>query len=87
MSVDFGNAMTGSLITPPHDLGEHGYTSNHTEMYASFIIAGPGICVNKTISPIHLYDIAPTIAQIFGLQYPTDIDGRVLKEVFASSTC
>jgi predicted AlkP superfamily phosphohydrolase/phosphomutase len=46
-----------------------------------FIAYGPDIKENKEISA-EIIDIAPTILHMFNLLIPSDMDGRVLKEIF-----
>jgi len=50
-----------------------------------FLIYGKGIKKGKKID-IDIYDLAPTILHIFGVPIPSDIDGKVLKEIFEESS-
>ena len=47
-----------------------------------FIAYGPDIKEGKKIHRIRIYDIAPTILHMFNVPIPSDMDGKVLKEVF-----
>lgn len=46
-----------------------------------FLAYGPDIKKAKE-TEIDIYDVAPTILHICGLPVPTDMDGRILKEIF-----
>jgi predicted AlkP superfamily phosphohydrolase/phosphomutase len=47
-----------------------------------FLACGPGIKRGTQIKGIRIYDITPTILHIFNLPIPSDMDGRVLMEIF-----
>ena len=47
-----------------------------------FLAYGPGIKKGHKIENAKIYDITPTILHIFGLPIPTDMDGKVLTEIF-----
>jgi predicted AlkP superfamily phosphohydrolase/phosphomutase len=50
-----------------------------------FVISGKGIKKGKHID-IEIFDLAPTILHIFGLPVPSDIDGKVLNEIFEENS-
>jgi predicted AlkP superfamily pyrophosphatase or phosphodiesterase len=78
----FGNQISEPIIREAKVKGTHGWCPTNSEMFASFLIRGPHIAVGKIIEPIRLIDIAPTIAHIFNLQFPSNVQGRVLSEIF-----
>jgi len=48
-----------------------------------FIVFGNGIKEGYTItSPINIYDIAPTMAALLGMDIPTEWTGRIIHEIF-----
>ena len=47
-----------------------------------FIAAGPDLKTTTEISGAEIIDLAPTILYLSGLPVPTDVDGRVLGEIF-----
>jgi predicted AlkP superfamily phosphohydrolase/phosphomutase len=47
-----------------------------------FIAAGPHIKPECHISDANIYDIAPTVLYLQGLAIPSDMDGKVLAEMF-----
>jgi predicted AlkP superfamily phosphohydrolase/phosphomutase len=49
-----------------------------------FLACGPGIKRSETA--LDIYDVAPTILHICGVPIPEDIDGRVVKEIFADDS-
>jgi predicted AlkP superfamily phosphohydrolase/phosphomutase len=50
-----------------------------------FLVRGPGIAAGKEITGAGLIDVPPTILHAMELSIPTEMDGRVLTEVFAES--
>ena len=51
--------------------------------YGIFIAYGPDILhAKEELKGLEIIDIAPTILHVFGLPIPTDVDGRVIKEIF-----
>jgi predicted AlkP superfamily pyrophosphatase or phosphodiesterase len=65
-----GSSLTGPLVTPSALKGTHGYLPDNKEMRASFMIAGPGIKAKK-LGEIDMRDIAPTLAKILGVPFPS----------------
>ncbi|MBY8983300.1 MAG: alkaline phosphatase family protein [Candidatus Lokiarchaeota archaeon] len=57
-------------------------TGTHSENYGVFMIQGSRIKKGKKIGDITPYDIAPTILSLFGEPIPSEMDGRVLTEIF-----
>jgi predicted AlkP superfamily pyrophosphatase or phosphodiesterase len=51
--------------------GTHGYSPEHPEMRASFVIAGPGIKRGVSLVEIDMRSIAPTLAKVLGSSLPT----------------
>lgn len=67
-----GAALTGPLLveTPGH--GTHGYDPATTpQMRASLFVIGPGIARSRNLGLIDMRQIAPTLAQILGVSFPT----------------
>ena len=56
------------------------HTNTHTD--GMFVASGPAVRKNLQIDDARLVDIAPTILYLMGCSVPTDMDGRVLTEVF-----
>lgn len=51
-----------------------------------FLAVGPEIKATSEIGGATVYDVAPTILHMFGLPVPTDMDGRVLCDIFAEKS-
>lgn len=47
-----------------------------------FIISGPGVRHGEQISPIRIFDLAPTIYYRLQLPVPNDLDGKVISSAF-----
>ena len=63
-------------------LGAHGYPATDADLSALFIASGAGIRQGVTLSVIDNVDVAPTMAELLGLNLP-NVDGEVLKEILA----
>jgi predicted AlkP superfamily pyrophosphatase or phosphodiesterase len=67
-----GGALTGPVVRDrPTTGGAHGYAPTHPELLASFMIAGPGIAAGKNLGEIDMRSIAPTLARVMGVPFPT----------------
>ena len=77
---------TGDLIVttePPYMFnnsndgpkGMHGYDPNLKEMHAIFGAIGLGV-MNKRIGPVHMTDIAPTIAKLLDINSVDHMQGK-----------
>ena len=64
------------IRTGQHDSAVHGV----------FIAHGESIKKGAKTENAMIYDITPTILYAFGLPIPKDMDGRVLKEIFAEGS-
>ncbi len=63
-----GENLSGDLVTASSWKGMHGYWPDFPEMNASFFIFGPGIPAAHSLGAIDMRAIAPTLAQILGVQ-------------------
>ena len=57
-------ALSPPLVTPPGNLGMHGYLPEHPDMRSVFFIVGPHIPKDRSVGEIDMRQIAPTIAGI-----------------------
>ena len=71
-----------ALLGPPKYLGTHGQRPTYADNAAFFLAAGPGIRRGLELGSITSRDVAPTVAQILGIQLD-DVEGRVLAEGLA----
>jgi predicted AlkP superfamily phosphohydrolase/phosphomutase len=67
---------TNKLISP-----SFGPTGDH-RMEGLLIASGAGVQQGATLQPANLLDIAPTVLHLLGVPVPSDMDGRVLSELF-----
>jgi predicted AlkP superfamily pyrophosphatase or phosphodiesterase len=63
-------------------LGAHGYPATDADLNALFIASGAGIRQGVSLGVIDNVDVAPTMAELLGLNLP-NVDGKVLKEILA----
>jgi len=54
--------------------------------YGIFVCSGKSIRKGVKINCVTIYDIAPTVLHILGLPIPSDMDGRVLVEIFEDNS-
>ena len=66
-----GNSFTGELVTDFNGHGGHGFSPATPAMRAAFFAAGKGIARHRDLGVIDMRQIAPTIAQLLGVQMPS----------------
>jgi predicted AlkP superfamily pyrophosphatase or phosphodiesterase len=59
--------------------GTHGYRPGHAELYGTLVLWGHGIEPAAQLGNVQSLDVAPTIAQLLGIDLPT-ADGKPLKK-------
>lgn len=57
--------------------GYHGYIASFSKMNALLVASGPGIKRGATVGLVDNIDVAPTVARLLGLAFPS-ADGKVL---------
>ncbi len=72
LGYQFGNALSGPLVTPAPSTGTHGYLPDHPEMRSSFFILGQGIGAGKNLGLIDMRQIAPTLASILKVKLASE---------------
>ena len=70
-------AQGDEVIAAPHYRGTHGYLPGHSENHAFFLAAGAGIARGKTLPTISSRRVAPTVAQLLGIEMPGVEDRRL----------
>jgi len=71
LGYQLGYAFSGPLVTPAPSTGMHGYLPDRPEMRASFFVMGGGIAQGKALGVIDMRQIAPTLASILGVEFPS----------------
>jgi len=66
----FGNATAGDAVRPAHG-GQHGFFPDFYEIRTGFVIHGPGVRVGGVIPEMNERDIAPTVARLMGIPFPS----------------
>jgi hypothetical protein len=61
---ELGQELSGPILTPPTNLGTHGYPPEMAAMRSSFFLVGPGVPAGRSVGEIDMRQIAPTLAQI-----------------------
>ena len=69
------------IFEPTSYLGGAGYDSALGEMHGIFVAAGRGVREEKTISPVRVVDVAPTVARLLGFAPAEIVDGLALDEI------
>ena len=64
IGYEMAYSLSMPLITPPSNLGMHGYVPERAEMRSSFFIVGPHISKGKSVGEIDMRQIAPTLADV-----------------------
>lgn len=64
----FGNDAVGPWSVPAEDKGAHGFDPYRSELYASLILAGPGLARKGDLGVVQMTAIAPTLAAYLGLE-------------------
>ncbi|HSO30604.1 MAG TPA: 5'-nucleotidase C-terminal domain-containing protein [Candidatus Sulfomarinibacteraceae bacterium] len=81
----FDAATPGTLISPSHFFGQHGYIPDvqdlaaNINMRATFLAGGTGIAKGQVSA--RTIDLAPTLAFILGIPQPQHSQGKVLLDV------
>ncbi len=77
----FNNLLSGGeTATLPSPHGAHGYPASNPDMDGIFVAAGAGIKKGVRLKKIRNLDVAPTIAQLLGLEM-TGVDGKAIAEI------
>ncbi|MBU4438369.1 MAG: alkaline phosphatase family protein [Firmicutes bacterium] len=81
----FDDDLNGPIIAPVDasegDQATHGYSPDKPDYQCIFVASGAAIKNNFQLGEIQMVDIAPTMADILGIDF-YDCDGRPLKEIF-----
>ncbi|MBT9177143.1 MAG: hypothetical protein DDT20_01473 [Firmicutes bacterium] len=62
----------------------HGYSLDKPDYTCVFIVAGPAVARQGDLGPLHMVDIAPTMAKVLGIPFP-GCDGTAIAGVGASA--
>jgi len=68
IGYEMAYSLSMPLISPPSNLGMHGYVPERAEMRSSFFIAGPHIPKGKSLGEIDMRQIAPTLADVLHIK-------------------
>lgn len=71
----FGMGSSPPFLRPTRGRGSHGHIPNRRELLATFIARGPGIPPGKDLGELDMRDIAPTIAEMLDIPFPS-AEGR-----------
>ncbi|MEO4055393.1 alkaline phosphatase family protein [Solibacillus sp. CAU 1738] len=84
----FADAYDEPIIVDLHERGikyaTHGYSPNKPNYTSALVISGEDIKNECELGDVEVIDIAPTIANILGIDFP-NCDGRALTEIFKIS--
>lgn len=68
----------GEFFQPSTFFGQHGHDPRLPEMKAIFYAAGPNF-KRRTLKDIDNIDIAPTVAELLGINPPQDSQGKKIR--------
>lgn len=71
-----------TVLVPAPCCAQEGFVATAPEMYGVFVAAGGGLVSGKTISPVSILDIAPTIAQALRFEPAASVQGRALEGIW-----
>lgn len=74
--ASFNNAMKGGDAIKPGKGGAHGYFPDFREIQTGFVAYGPRIKKGGVITEMNLRDIAPVVARLLGIRFPSAV-GKV----------
>lgn len=81
----FEDKHTGDIVEDLHAqqkrYATHGYSPLKPNYTSNFLVSGPNIAPNKQLGSMEVVDLAPTIAAILNLPFPS-CDGQVKTEIF-----
>jgi predicted AlkP superfamily phosphohydrolase/phosphomutase len=69
------------VLGPIAYYGQHGYAADLADMHAIFLAEGRGIRTGQQTGPVHIVDLAPTVARLLDIPAQMNFAGRVLDEV------
>ena len=72
-----GSAMDGPVLSKTKPGGTHGELPDLPDLHAAFFVIGPGVPAAHSLNIIDMRDIAPTLAHVVGLSFPST-DGKLL---------
>jgi hypothetical protein len=72
-----GTGASGPIATPVPGTGQHGYLPDRPEMRASLFLLGRGLPAGKDVGIVDMRQVAPTIAAILGVQFPSAALGPI----------
>lgn len=75
-----GGALHGAPLRTGKAGGTHGYLPHYREIDAAFFIAGAGIPAGHPLGQVDMRDVAPTLAAVLGLPFPTAQGRKLLTE-------
>lgn len=76
----FSGESGGNFVTEVHEGGTHGYLNTDPKMQAIFIACGAGIPKGIRLGNISNLDVAPTIAELLGLQM-LNVEGHAIQQI------
>jgi len=67
IGYEVGLNFAGPVLTPPSNLGMHGYLPDRPEMRSTFLMEGPRVPRGRSLGEFDMRRIAPTLAAVLGL--------------------
>ncbi|MBC7262665.1 MAG: alkaline phosphatase family protein, partial [Chloroflexi bacterium] len=74
--------LSKKALTPSAHYADTGFDASLEEMRGIFIAAGNGLAFGKTIPPVYLLDVAPTVAKALRFQPPSTVVGHAVEGIW-----
>jgi predicted AlkP superfamily pyrophosphatase or phosphodiesterase len=71
---NFAPSAAGPWEVASRKRGDHGYCPDRPELYASLVLAGPGLAKAGDLGVVHMTAVAPTLARYLGLELAPEAD-------------
>jgi predicted AlkP superfamily pyrophosphatase or phosphodiesterase len=70
----FSGGARGEWSVPSKKKGDHGYCPDRPELFASLVLAGPGLARTGDLGIVHMTAVGPTLARYLGLSLAPEAD-------------
>jgi predicted AlkP superfamily pyrophosphatase or phosphodiesterase len=80
----FSGRDNGAFLAASRSRGMHGYRPEEPSMFAGFIATGPDFQIGLQLPQIRMLDVAPTLAEVLGIDLGPQVEGVVVPGLLRS---